>query len=194
MEGGAPAPERIMEGGAPAPERIMEEGAPAPEFNLGEDGEIDVPTPITPSCERAVDFLRELKNATQPNREDVDRFFVFSVDGPNIGKVKNIINTKFNGTLLNARDIDYNDTESYLTELFQRNLNGEDSISDVNIYTDDTIEASTSRLLSIINPGDRVITDVICDPENTCTCTFSLEPTKEVIGPPPDMKAATKTG
>ena len=183
-----------MEGGAPAPERIMEGGAPAPEFNLGEDGEIDVPTPITPSCERAVDFLRELKNATQPNREDVDRFFVFSVDGPNIGKVKNIINTKFNGTLLNARDIDYNDTESYLTELFQRNLNGEDSISIAAINPDDTIIAATSRFSIRNRTGDRLLTGVICDPENTCTCTFSLEPTEEVIGPPPDMKAATKTG
>jgi len=132
-----------MEGGAPAPERIMEGGAPAPEFNLGEDGEIDVPTPITPSCQRAVDFLRDLKNATEPNGEDQIRSFKFYYDEPDIGKVKNIINTKFNGTLLNVGDIDYNDTESYLTELFQRNLNGEDSIDSVFIYPDETIIAYT---------------------------------------------------
>jgi len=171
----------------------MEGGAPAPEFNLGVDGEIDVPTPITPSCQRAVDFLRDLKNATEPNGEDQIRSFKFYYDEQNIGKVKNIINTKFNGTLLNPRYIDYNDTESYLTELFQRNLNGFDSISDVDISPDGTIEASTYHFFKSRSEG-RVITEVICDPENKCTCTFSLEPTEEVVGPPPDIKAATKTG
>ena len=182
-----------MEGGS-APERIMEGGAAAPEFNLGEDGEIDVPTPITPSCERAVDFLRELKNATEPNREDQNRSFAFFTDEPDIGQVKRINNIKFNGTLLNAGDIDYNDTESYLTELFQRNLNDEDSFYSVIINPDETINAYTKRFSIRNRTGDRVLLGVNCDPENTCTCTFSQEPTKEVIGPPPDMKAATKTG
>ena len=182
-----------MEGGS-APERIMEGGAAAPEFNLGEDGEIDVPTPITPSCERAVDFLRDLKNVTQPNREDKYRSFAFSADGPNIGRLEEIRNIKFNGTLLNAGDIDYNDRESYLTELFQRNVNGLDSFYLVSINPGDTIRAFTKRFSIRNRTGDRVLWGVKCDPENTCTCTFSLEPTKEVIGPPPDIRAATKTG
>ena len=170
------------------------EGGAASEFNLGEDGEIDVPTPITPSCERAVDFLRELKNATEPNREGFRRSFAFFTDEPDIGQVKRINNIKFNGTLLNAGDIDYNDRESYLTELFQRNLNGFDSIYTVIINPDETIKAITSRLLKRNRTEDRVITDVICDPTNTCTCYFSQEPKEEVIGPPPDIRAATKTG
>ena len=179
-----------MEGGS-APDKIMEGGAAAPE--LGENGE----TQISPSCEQAVNFLRDLKNVTEPDREDQNRYFTFEynyADKPNMGKIQQIYNTKFNGTLLNARDIDYNDTESYLTELFQRNLNGEDSISIAAINPDDTIIAATSRFSIRNRTGDRVLLGVNCDPENTCTCTFSLEPTKEVIGPPPDIRAATKTG
>jgi len=175
----------------------MEGGAPAPELNLGEDGEIDVPTPITPSCEQAVNFLRDLKNATQPDREDVDRFFVFYDIGPNIGRLEEIRNTKFNGILLNAGDIDYNDTESYLTELFQRNLNGLDSITSVIMYpgkTGETIYSSTSQLRNRRLREDRVLLGVNCDPDNSCICSFSLEPKSEVILRTSDVKAATKTG